>query len=98
MAIRFERNNRTINEIKRQASYEQAVARLAEDVAQNARDVAPVHTGAYRDSIKTEGSVVYSDDPFGHLVEFGSVNNPAYAPLRRGAEAAGLRIDEDPSS
>ena len=31
-----------------------------------------------------------------HLDEFGSVNNPPYAPLRRGAMAAGLRIEETP--
>lgn len=32
----------------------------------------------------------------GHLVEFGSKNNPPYAPLRRGVRAAGLRLDETP--
>jgi hypothetical protein len=26
---------------------------------------------------------VYSDDPFAHLVEWGSAKNPAYAPFRR---------------
>ena len=36
---------------------------------------------------------ILSTDPFWHLIEWGSVNNPAYAPLRRGARAAGLRLD-----
>lgn len=36
-------------------------------------------------------ATAYSDDDFAHLVEWGSVNNPAYAPLRRGAERVGLR-------
>ena len=30
---------------------------------------------------------------FGHLVEFGSVNNPPYAPIRSGVQAAGLRLE-----
>lgn len=29
-----------------------------------------------------------------HIVEWGSANNPPYAPLRRGTRAAGLRITE----
>ena len=30
--------------------------------------------------------------PFGHLDEWGSVNNPPYAPLRRAVEASGLEF------
>lgn len=30
----------------------------------------------------------------GHLIEWGSKNNPAYAPLRRAVRAAGLRLVE----
>lgn len=36
-------------------------------------------------------ATAYTTDPFGHLVEFGSINNPAYAPLRRAALRLGLR-------
>lgn len=36
-------------------------------------------------------ATVYSTDPFAHLVEWGSVNNPAYGPLRRAAQRLGLR-------
>ena len=32
--------------------------------------------------------------PFGHLDEWGSVNNPPYAPLRRAVEASGLEFHE----
>jgi hypothetical protein len=35
-----------------------------------------------------------STDPFAHIIEFGSVNNPPYAPLRRGVRAAGLRLSD----
>ena len=30
---------------------------------------------------------------FGHLVEFGSVNNPPYSPIRTGVQQSGLRWD-----
>lgn len=50
-----------------------------------------------RDRDLVEGEMrVENDDPFAHLVEWGSANNPPYAPLRRAARAAGLRLDEDP--
>lgn len=35
-------------------------------------------------------------DYAGHLIEWGSVNNPPHAPLRRGVQAGGLRLDENP--
>lgn len=37
---------------------------------------------------------IHTTDNFWHLIEFGSVNNQAHAPLRRGIRAAGLRLDE----
>lgn len=36
-------------------------------------------------------ATAYTTDIAGHLAEWGSINNPAYAPLRRGAERVGLR-------
>lgn len=41
---------------------------------------------------------VRTNDFAGHMVEFGSVNNPPYAPIRKGARAAGLRLDETQQS
>lgn len=38
--------------------------------------------------------VVENTDYGAHLQEFGSVNNAAHAPLRRGARAAGLRLTD----
>lgn len=67
--------------------------------AQSVRQSSPRRTGAFARSIVT-GVVlepdgwharIGSDDPFWHLVEFGSANNPTYAPLRRGVERAGIR-------
>lgn len=62
------------------------------EVADKAREIAPVGSGIYQDSIEEEevtdprpASRVVANDPSGagSLVEFGSENNPAYAPLRR---------------
>lgn len=41
---------------------------------------------------------VWNDDPFAHLVEFGSVHNRAYAPLRTAVRSLGLRFKENPKS
>lgn len=41
-------------------------------------------------------ATAYTDDIAGHLVEWGSINNPPYAPLRRGAERAGFRVKPAP--
>lgn len=38
---------------------------------------------------------VYTTDPDGHIVEWGSVNNPPYAPLRKGVASTGLRFREE---
>lgn len=41
------------------------------------------------------GVRLVNTDHAGHLTEFGSRNNPAHAPLRRGVRAAGLRFLAD---
>lgn len=50
-----------------------------------------------RDSYEVDESVpaIISTSSFWALVEFGSVNNPPYAPLRRGLEAVGLTLTDD---
>lgn len=59
------------------------------------------HTGAFARSIealppeRTHDGIkvtVTSSDPDAHIVEWGSVNNPAYAPFRKAATALGLRL------
>lgn len=74
------------------------LTRLMEPVRQQVVAVAPVHTRRYARSIvvvEIDGRVYLgSTDPFAHLVEWGSVNNPAYAPLRRGVQNAGMRLEE----
>lgn len=52
------------------------------------------HTGYYLRRIRVVGRRIRVLDVFWHLIEYGSRNNPAYAPLRRGIRAAGLRFDD----
>ena len=75
------------------------VTRTAEVVADAIRNEAPVNTGDYVASIAahpaevngtTVSAMVTTSDPFWHLIEFGSENNPAYRPFSRGVTAVGL--------
>lgn len=88
--MRYEPNRAAEPEI---AAYPgtQAVLRTAAGVARiEIRAAAPHKTGYYRRHLSARGTRVLIGDPFWHLVEFGSVNNPPYAPVRRGIRAAGL--------
>jgi hypothetical protein len=47
--------------------------------------------------VEDKGQVCVGDTDFAaHFVEWGSVNNPPYAPIRRGVRAAGLDLRESP--
>lgn len=82
------------------------VDRAADAAADEARRIAPHGRGRGRrftDSIGTtsarrtaRGAVgaVTTSDPFWHLVEFGSVNNPPYRPLTRAVKNVGLDFDD----
>lgn len=63
-----------------------AVDKVAEEIAKAARAVAPVDTGAYRDSIHVEDGAVVADVAHAAAVEAGTADTPAFSPLRRGAE------------
>jgi len=41
-----------------------------------------------------ENFVVSNVGPMGHFDEWGTINNPPYAPLRRAVESSGLEFDE----
>lgn len=66
-------------------------------VKENVERIAPRgQSGEYHESLEVDddGSVG-TTDPFGHLVEWGSVNNRAYAPIRQGVRDAGLALHEE---
>lgn len=66
---------------------------FAKQGANVARSEAPRGTGAYQRSlgaVRTEqGAAITTTDPFWHLIEFGSINNPAYSPLTLAARQIG---------
>lgn len=68
----------------------------AEEALKVARDIAPVNTGAYRDSLDVDDNRLITTDPMGHLVEFGSINNPAYATLRNAANEVARKVVDTP--
>lgn len=95
----FRPNPNFVRDLKREQWFQGHLDEAAEAVKEAAERESPI--GATEDYIhgfkvsKTPTTrKVGNTDFFAHLVESGSVNNPAYAPLRRGAEAAGLRLDE----
>ncbi|MEV0247966.1 HK97 gp10 family phage protein [Nocardia sp. NPDC050712] len=58
---------------------------MAERAAAKARQIAPVHSGAYRDGVAVEvdGDKVFlvDNDPLAFIKEFGTVDTPAHAIL-----------------
>lgn len=57
------------------------------------------YQGRFKTRVSTATGTVGNTDVAAHLIEYGSVNNPPYAPLRRGVSAAGLRfVDSDEPS
>lgn len=88
-------------EFKAELSVKAAMLERAQVVKGVVEQIAPEgYTGDYADLIVAgedeEGAYVASTDFAGHIVEFGSVNNEAYAPLRRGVISAGLSFSPLP--
>lgn len=80
-------------EIADEVAFKAFQGEIARAAADEAKRLAPGEQDRY---------VVAGEDWFGsnytfwHLVEFGSVNNPAYASLRRATGNIGLRLDVAP--
>lgn len=77
------------------------VEAAAKAVARAAAEIAPRRTGRLAKSYRATRAEVtagglsaraYTALPYGHLVEWGTVNQAPKAPLRRGAQRAGYRI------
>ncbi|MGZ6587887.1 MAG: hypothetical protein ACXVHX_26755 [Solirubrobacteraceae bacterium] len=87
-------------EVQREPEFVAAMKATTINVAVEVKRVAPDVTGYYLRHVKpfaaAGGYFVLGTDPFSHLVEAGSVNNPPYAPLQIGARAAGLHLVEEP--
>ena len=101
---KFELDEAGVAEAMRATSLKTELGQLAIKLATIVRSTGPKgSSGEYRKSIKI-GKVnnerletwisVGSDDPFAHLVEFGSVNNKPYRPLSRAGEQLGLTLED----
>ncbi len=92
--MRFRPNPRLEQEILALPGVRAHLAAAAQQVAGRVRQVAPHRTGDYAASIEVDGTTVGSTDAAAVPIEFGSQNNPVYAPLRRGVLAAGLTFKD----
>lgn len=93
--VHFQPNPKLPLEMAVDVAYKAGTAAAAKALAAKTRELSPRgDTGDFAESIGSDGNSVTSSDPFAHLVEFGSANNPPYAPFRRAIRGAGLRLDE----
>lgn len=95
----FRPNPRFIAEMSKQPAVRRAIEQAAREVKSQAVAASPRGTGHYAGRFKVttgaDGVFLGNDDFAAHMVEFGTVNNPPYAPLRRGVRAARLRFTEN---
>jgi hypothetical protein len=82
--------------LRAQPEFKLAMGKATVEVAAAVRLAAEPsrHTGYFVRKIAVVGNRVEFRDPFWHLVEYGSIHNPAYAPARRGVRMAGLRFND----
>ncbi len=87
----FERELRATPEF--QAGEAQITRLLAEQIKLAAEPFR--NTGHFIRRVRAGRRRVLLRDNFAHLAEYGSVNNPPQANVRRAASAAGLRFEDD---
>lgn len=97
----FRLNDSGLDAVIHGAGVARMLERAGDVLADEVEARAPERTGEFAGSIERTNAerrpggavvTVHSTDFAAHLVEFGSINNPAYAPFRRGAAALGLRL------
>jgi hypothetical protein len=96
MTVYYRPNPLFEEEVRVQPEHERGMRKITKAVAAMVRLVAPHKTGYYERRVRARGTKIRVLDVFWHLVEYGSQNNRAYAPLRRGIRAAGLRFRPRP--
>lgn len=92
MNVRYRANPLFDEEVRAQLEHQRGMRKITKGLAAIAARMAPHKTGYYRRRVRARGTAVAAEDFAWHIVEFGSVNNPPYAPLRRGLRAAGVRF------
>jgi len=97
----FRPNPALIAELEAEGVVDALAHSAAEAAKEEAEAIAPRgETGRYTDSFvvtkSDAGWALGNTDFAAHWVEWGSVNNPPYAPLRRAVQATGLHLREAP--
>ena len=98
----FKKNPNFAEEMKGQHDHREALRAAAEEVAARASGfAAQAHAPWMKRQAETievmtdaEGVYVINTDYAGHLLEWGSKNNPPHAILRRAVQASGLNFKE----
>lgn len=90
-------------ELARSLGLQVVVHGLTEDTADEVRATGPRDEGNYIEGIETDVGIedgratgrVIANDMASGLIEFGTVNNPPFAPLRRAAEKVVGNVTDD---
>lgn len=94
--MRFRARRTFERELRGQPVFQAHLAAAAVNVAAEIQVAAQPyrHTGYYIRRVRVRRNRVVLLDPFWHLSEYGSINNPPQANARRGIRAAGLRFED----
>lgn len=97
---RFKLNPNLTRELAREPWAQEMLREATDAVEEEAKRNSPLggdfvgYYGRFVKRLLRLSATVGNRDVFAHGIEFGSVNNPPYAPLRRGVQAAGLRFTD----
>ncbi len=91
---RFEPNLHFRHELRSSAEFTTGMQRITVALTQQIKLAAEPfrNTGYFVSHVRVGRRRVLLRDPFAHISEFGSVNNPPQGNVRRGVKAAGLRF------
>lgn len=97
MIATFIANPHFLEDLNADGATRLAMLEFANRALDFARVISPSKTFSDRLSVQEDGDKVamVSNWSLWAIVEFGSVNNPPYAPIRLGVEAAGLHFVDD---
>jgi hypothetical protein len=102
-AVRFVLNPLGVRELVKSPALASHVSHVTDSLRDTARAGSPVVTGHFAESftvdheLTAQGAVgtLGNSDPGATAIEFGSIHNRPFAPMRRAVRALGLRLKED---
>jgi hypothetical protein len=90
--MKFIENRDFLKELREDPGVRAQLAEAAWSALVEARAMAPRDTGAYAESLYAEGNTLGSTHPAADSIEFGTIDTPPHATLRRAAAQSGARI------